>query len=175
LVVRRIERGEWAALRDVRLAALGDAPWAFGSSLERESAFDEATWRERAESNAAGAWIVGFFAEAGGGVCGLAGGIVEGEEEEGGEGRCVELVGMWVSPEARGRGLGRALVEAVCGWARSERGASAVRLWVAEGNDGAAAMYRRCGFRETGEARAMARHPDRREVRMVRGLELSDG
>ena len=168
-MVRRIGAGEWRELRDVRLAALRDAPLAFGSSLERELGFDEATWRERAAANSAGEWIGGFFAEVDGEVCGLAGGIVEGE------GRVVEVVGMWVCPSARGLGAGRALLGAVLCWAREEKGAEEAELWVAEGNGVAIAMYRRCGFRETGEVRAMARHPDRREVRMVAGLELCDG
>ena len=37
------------------------------------------------------------------------------------------LWGMWVAPAARGRGLGRALAEAVIGWAR-DRAFNRLRL-----------------------------------------------
>ncbi len=57
---------------------------------------------------------------------------------------------MWVSPAARGRGAGDALVAAVERWAR-QTGASVLRLAVTQGNDNAAALYLRNGFRHTGE------------------------
>jgi GNAT superfamily N-acetyltransferase len=56
-----------------------------------------------------------------------------------------ELEMLCVSPDVRGRGLGKVLVEAFTAWAR-ERGA--VRLWVrvSAGNAGALRFYRREAF-----------------------------
>lgn len=161
--VRRIGAGEWRTLRDVRLAALRDAPEAFGSVLERELAFGDGVWCDRAAANAAGEWIAGWFAELGGEVCGLAGGVAC---EEG----WVELVGMWVSPAWRGRGVGRALIDAVCGWSARERGVGEVRLWVAAGNERAAAVYARCGFVATGARKPMPRRAGAEEIEMRRVL-----
>jgi hypothetical protein len=42
--IREIGAGDWQALRDIRLAALRDAPQAFASTYEREAAFAEADW-----------------------------------------------------------------------------------------------------------------------------------
>jgi hypothetical protein len=48
LLVRRVNHDEWPLLKDVRLRALADSPESFGSSFEREVAFDDAIWMLRA-------------------------------------------------------------------------------------------------------------------------------
>jgi ribosomal protein S18 acetylase RimI-like enzyme len=54
--------------------------------------------------------------------------------------------GIFVAPEARGRGVGTELLAAVAAEAR-RRGYAEVRLDVVEGNDRARALYEREGFR----------------------------
>ena len=54
---------------------------------------------------------------------------------------------VYVVPELRSRGLGRALLEAFEGWAR-QKGANGVSLQVAAGNGRARGFYERLGFRE---------------------------
>jgi ribosomal protein S18 acetylase RimI-like enzyme len=49
---------------------------------------------------------------------------------------------MWVSPAARGQGVGERLITAVEDWA-SRAGARTVKLAVADGNERAIALYRR--------------------------------
>ena len=45
--VRRVGADGWQVMRDVRLAALLDAPEAFGSSYQREAGFGREDWRGR--------------------------------------------------------------------------------------------------------------------------------
>jgi ribosomal protein S18 acetylase RimI-like enzyme len=75
---------------------------------------------------------------------------------------------MWVAPEARGRGVGDALIDAVLGWARSEK-ADRVGLDVREGNAPAIRLYERHGFIDVGPSPDIG--PDEpSERRMIRRL-----
>ncbi len=55
--VRRAEPDDWAALRQVRLAALADAPWAFSSTHGHEAPLGEAEWRQRTQT---AAWFLAW-------------------------------------------------------------------------------------------------------------------
>ncbi len=133
-----MEVGEGQRLRALRLAALQDTPAAFGSSYEREAAYEPRDW----EMLGGGPGAV----FAGGDWDGMAGVYLEGEEPR--------LWGMWVAPAARGGGLGRELAEAVVGWAR-DRGFERLRLGVTAEAPAALRLYERLGFARTGAARPL--------------------
>jgi len=134
---RRLVPADWAQLRDARLAALAEAPYAFASTLDREMGFTEELWRERAGSGrTTGAWH-------GDAIVGMATGLPE-DDKAG-----WHLVGMWVSPAWRGSDVARRLVAEVCALARRSD-AHTMTLWVTEANDRARAFYRKLGFRPTG-------------------------
>ena len=154
VVVVRAGADDRGDVRDVRLRALADAPTAFASSLEREQAFDDDEWLHRVTTKA---W---FLVRADGTTVGLACGIPEPDDEAG-----RHLVGMWVEPAFRGRGLADLLVAALMAWAR-RAGANYLALWVVDGNDRALASYERLGFETTGEKQPVPGHPDLTESRM---------
>jgi GNAT superfamily N-acetyltransferase len=146
VVVLRAAEGDWPALREVRLAALAEAPTAFGSTLRREQDFDEDRWRAWARSAAM------FVAVAGGSSVGMAAGVA---------GRSVaerKLVAMWVSPGWRGGDVAVRLMGSVIDWAGVE-GAERVTLWVAQGNEPARRLYERRGFRFTGGRKPLPSNP----------------
>jgi GNAT superfamily N-acetyltransferase len=101
---RRVTREEWERVRDLRLRALADAPYAFGSTLDRERSLGRPEWI---------AWIEGwegatnamFVAERGDRWIGTAVGSRTGEEAD------AHLYGMWVDPTWRGARVGARLVE----------------------------------------------------------------
>src|SRR3954447_14566313 len=128
--VRAVGVDEWATWRELRLAALADAPHAFTSTLEEWRDADETRWRERL---AAGALhLVADLADKPVGM----GGAFDNPDVT------VELVSLWVAPFARGRGAGEALLDALVAWA----GERTVRLEVVTSNVRALDLYRRNGF-----------------------------
>ncbi len=160
VLVRATTAADWPALRDIRLQALRDAPDAFGSTYARESAFDESAWQQRATRDGS---FIAFIPEASAsGAAGLAGGF---QEAPG----VVELVSMFVRAQARGRGVGEALIDAVVGWARA-RNASSVHLWVTETNKPARRLYERRGFTATAGRQPLPSNPDLAEIGMTRAL-----
>lgn len=139
--------------REVRLAALKDAPHAFGSTWENERKNGEVEWRAAVMSRSR------FIAVAGDRVVGLAAG---GDSTYS---RTAALTSLWVDPSARGGGVGNELVKAVVEWAR-EAGFDQVLLWVADGNSFAESLYLRNGFTRTGD---VINEP-RREFEMSRRI-----
>lgn len=164
LQIRRIRADEGPRLRALRLAALADSPLAFASTLAREGAFPDQVWHERAAGGASGHDRVTFVAERDGRWIGLATGLADLPGAS-----APLLVGMFVEPAERGRGVGVALVEAVAAWARAQ-GAACLSLSVTSTNDSAIALYKKCGFRPTGETRPRAHLPSLTELGMVRDL-----
>ena len=74
---------------------------------------------------------------------------------------------MFVRPQARGRGVGEAIIDAVLGWA-VQKGATAVHLWVTETNKAARLLYERCGFTVTAERQPLPSNPALGEIGMQR-------
>lgn len=107
--MRRIREEDWALARALRLRALADDPDAFAATLAEERARSDEAWKARARSNAEGDVTAGFFALRDGVEVGMIVGVRTGQE--------IELNALWVAPEARGAGAGRALVAAVGAWA----------------------------------------------------------
>jgi ribosomal protein S18 acetylase RimI-like enzyme len=165
-VVRRIRPEDIDILRLVRLAALAEAPSAFGSSFDQEALLSDQEWADRAQAGSSGFERSTFFAVAAEQVVGLVGGYRSDPASP-----IVELVSMWTDPIVRRRGVGRALVEAVIDWARCG-GAQSVQLWVTRGNTPAENLYRTIGFVETGEYQPLPSDPCKDEARMALSLSL---
>lgn len=162
--IRRIGASEWRELRALRLRALRDAPLAFGSTLERESPYDEARWRGQASSAAAGEDEVAIVAVADGRFVGMARGYL-GPSEESQLQTVAWLIGVYVDPAWRGYGIARALSAQVIDWAR-ERGVAEVHLHVADWNEAARRTYEELGFTASGGTTTLPHEPSVTEVEM---------
>lgn len=146
--IRRLTIADAAAYRALRLRSFREHPEAFTTSyeeLERQSLADAGKRMGEAHLKFWGAFEHGA-------LCGHVG--LDRETRI----KCrhkAKLVGMYVAPEYAGRGVGRALVEALLAEARLD-GLELIVLTVTEGNSGAEKLYERCGFRSFGiEPRAI--------------------
>jgi GNAT superfamily N-acetyltransferase len=158
VTVRQATSDDWQTVRDIRLAALQEAPYAFGSTYARERDFNEETWRGRL-SNPDGPTFLAFDGDDAVGI--------DGVYTEGGD---RILVAMWVAPSARRAGVGEALTNAVCEWVRAQ-GDRRVYLGVAEDNEPARRLYERLGFRMTGKSAPLHSDPTRLSLEMALDLD----
>ncbi|HTO09992.1 MAG TPA: GNAT family N-acetyltransferase [Candidatus Binatia bacterium] len=162
--VRRLEPGEAALLKDLRLRALAEAPTAFAHTHAEISARPDSYWEEMTRGLTEPGLHVMFVAEAEGRAIGMAFGVLQRERPD-----VPHVGGMWVDPAARAGGVGSALTAAVLDWAR-ERGFQRIGLWVTEGNAAAIALYERMGFTPTGRRDRQPVAPDLGILEMERAL-----
>jgi ribosomal protein S18 acetylase RimI-like enzyme len=163
--VERIGEDDWAAFREIRLRSLLESPEAFGSTYGEESSQGERSWRDWAAGRWRGGTAAVFLARANDGRA--IGTVTVASYDE--EPSVAHVYAMWVAPDARRAGVGRALLDAAETWAR-DRGCDRLVLSVTESNDAARAFYEAHGFVTSGERRPLREGSDRLVVRMSRPL-----
>ena len=162
--IRPIRADEGLQLRDLRLRALVDTPAEFGETLAQAQERSEAFWHERAARNAAGIEAITFVAVRDDGCWyGMLTGFFPPDDSQ-----VAMVVNLWIDPAARGLYLGRALIEAIAGWART-RGATRLHCWVTE-NSRNIILYKRWKFVLTEKTKPLASDLSLRAVHMVRVL-----
>jgi len=146
VTIERLGESDWADFREIRLRSLLDTPDAYGSTYGEESANTDRAWRDWAAGRWRGGTAAVFAGRAeGGALVGTATAAAYDAEED-----VAHVYAMWVAPDARGAGVGRALLDAVERWAR-DRGSGRLALAVTERNEGARRFYEACGFVDTGD------------------------
>ena len=147
----------------VRLRALQDAPYAFGSTYAKESLLTDSDWIERAE-RWNGESGVGFIAMDQGTACGIAGSFLDQNDPT-----RAHLISMWTAPTHRQQGIGRLLVNDVLSWVRG-RNARILQLMVTSNNESAIRFYQRLGFTRTGRTEPHPNDPAVIEYEMSRPI-----
>lgn len=155
MLIRPTEAADWEVLKAIRLAALRDAPTAFGVSHQQAAANGDAHWQDRAAGRAPSRF---WLAVEGDEAVGLAGGVVDVL------GR-YNLIAMWVAPGHRGSDAARRLVDAVKAHAVAG-GHARVVLDVAPDNARAVRFYQRQGFAFLDEWEPLESHPHIQVQRM---------
>jgi ribosomal protein S18 acetylase RimI-like enzyme len=162
--VRRLLPEDAARYREIRLEGLRVSPEAFGNTFEAENARPIELFADRIRDSE----TMGAFE--GAEILGVAGLRANQGPKESHKGM---LVGMYVRPQARNRGVGRRLVEAVIEVACT-RGVELLQLAVVSDNEPARRLYARLGFVEYGIEKKSLKQGgrDTDEVLMVKDFSL---
>ena len=128
--IRHAVPDDWADWRLLRQRSLSEDPDAFSSSPAMWTGDNdtEQRWRARLADGPC------FVAYDDGVPVGMVAGRVLDD--------AAELISMWVAPEARRRGIGRALIERIVEWSAGRP----LHLRVMDGNQPAITTYERYGF-----------------------------
>jgi GNAT superfamily N-acetyltransferase len=162
--VRPLAPHEVALHRALRLEALTDAPRSFGDRLDAVSTQPAAYWEALTAAVTQAGRDAMFVAVEGGLPLGSVYAMRDRSSRD-----VARIGGLWVAPEHRGRGVGRALVARALEWAGTI-GAVRAELWAPEHEPAAVALYARSGFRQTGRTRPFPRDPALRALEMTTDL-----
>jgi ribosomal protein S18 acetylase RimI-like enzyme len=143
--IARLQPSDAPMYRTLMLEAYEQAADAFTSTAEERAAEPESFWVERI-ANPAGLSSV-FAAFEGADLVGTVSLEFSAKPKTKHKAR---VIGMYVKPEARGKGAGRALLEAAIDTARAREGILVLTLTVTEGNEPALRLYRDAGFEAFG-------------------------
>ncbi len=160
----RLDPGAWQDYRFLRLQALATDPQAFEASYDDQRARPDTYWRGqlRDAAEGRGSWLL--FANREQRLVGMIGAFVTEER------RLAEIKSVFVAPEARRRGLGIALMDAVIHELRLDRSIQAVRLYVNVTQTAAVDLYVRCSFgivEDVGRRQGTRRLPDGKAPALV--------
>ncbi|MEO6876176.1 MAG: N-acetyltransferase [Opitutaceae bacterium] len=143
--VRQLTKDDIGSFRRVRLTGLQESPTAFGASYAQEERMPAEEMATRL-AGTADRWVLGVFAEE------ELTGVIGFVRETGDKSRHKGFIwGLYVIPEFRGVGMGRALFAATLVRIDALPGFRNVRLSVVTSNHGALRLYEKFGFVRYGE------------------------
>lgn len=154
--IRAITEVDWQALRRVRLAALLDAPTAFGVTHASASAYTEQAWRDRAAGRGPARYHLAFDGDE---AVGIVAHVPNASQD-------LDLIAMWVAPSQRGTSTATRLVDAVKASAVAN-GHHRLLLDVSPQNTRASAFYQKQGFTFLPQWEALESHPHIQVQKMV--------
>lgn len=125
----------------LRLESLESEPFAFGTAVEEHRALPVDTIAERFRDTAGGNFTVGAFED--GNLAGMMTFVRDTGVKDRHKGH---IYGVYVTHAHRGKGVGRALIEALLDRAKRDESLEQILLAVATVQTSARQLYRSCGF-----------------------------
>lgn len=140
-----LKASDAARYRALMLEAYERAADAFTSTVEERAAEPDAFWIKRIADPAGMSVALGAFAGTD-----LVGTVAMEFSAKPKTRHKALIIGMYVSPAARGSGAGRALLDAALRYAQGREGLLRLSLTVTEGNEPAVRLYQSAGFEAFG-------------------------
>jgi ribosomal protein S18 acetylase RimI-like enzyme len=147
--IKIMKKNDWEIYRSLRLRSLQESPDSFGSTYERELTYTSTQWQTRLETANRTLHALPLMAVVDTSPVGLAWGRIHEPDDT-----TVNVYQMWVAPETRGQGVGRALLDQIVLWTKEVK-LKTVSLHVTTSNFEAIALYASSGFISHGKTEAL--------------------
>lgn len=141
--IRQLNSMDARQYQNLRLEALQKDPEAFASSYEEEKEYSLETYANRLNSE--NVFTYGAFENDK--LCGVVTLVRESKRKTKHK---ASIFAMYVSPETRGRGVGKRLMGAAIEKAKQMDGVEKINLTVVSSNESAKKLYHLCGFETFG-------------------------
>jgi len=145
LKISVLTRTDWKIYKQLRLLSLQDSPDSFGSTYAREVEYSNEEWISRLDTYERAKYSLPLIAKLNGVAIGLAWGLRHNCEDQ-----TAHVYQMWVSPMARGKNVGKLLLNKIIFWAKKSN-LQGVVLAVTTTNQAAVSLYQSVGFKFIGE------------------------
>ncbi len=140
MIIRRLSPADVRDYRRIRLRGLRESPACFGSSYSEDARRPVKEYADRLKWTA-GQWTFGGFERKR-----LVGLITLVRDHRKKERHKASIVGLYVDPQVRRKGVGRALLSHAIATAQGMRGLRQLRLSVTAANQSAVRLYQSLGF-----------------------------
>ncbi len=134
---------KWQVLKDLWLEALQKEAWAYGPAYEEEVVLSDEEWKKKFD---AGTKYVARIGEQYVGLIGVT------FEKKLNQQHVADIVGFYVKPEYRGKGIGRKIMERVLADLHTHPRISRIRIGVNVLLENAVKLYHDLGFKDIGLA-----------------------
>lgn len=165
ITTRRVRPEDWRMLKELRLRALADAPYAFAETAADARQLPDSQWQSRTARNSEGNNSTCVVAFDGQDAIGMAASFFGGDNAA-----QAHLVAMWVAEEHRATRVAACILGDIVAWARAA-GATEIDAGISTGNARARRFYEKQGFKEAGTRAIDAPHLEGCEHVMVMKLE----
>ncbi|CAM4049127.1 N-acetyltransferase [Cohnella lubricantis] len=142
--IRILQESDAQTFQQLRLAALQNNPEAFGSTYDREAQFSLDTVKDRLRPTS-DKFVLGAFVDKE--LAGIVSFVREGSVKTAHK---ANIYGMYVAPERRGSGIGRALLLELIEISKTCGGLEQLNLTVVSDNEAAKGLYHSLGFESYG-------------------------
>ncbi len=140
---------QWQRYREIRLESLQEEPQAFGSTYADMAQRPPDYWQGRLADAERGENSRLLFAQAGERLVGMIGAFYDQERQ------AAIIVSVYASKAARGKGVGKALMDGILAEIGKKGGIRRAALGVNQEQTAAVRLYRRFGFQISGEKEEM--------------------